>query len=86
MTDDEQAQKMRRTIVALQSRIDDLENQQRDAVSLRDRIAIAAMNGELAGQRDEGEYDSGSNWSDRLAKRAYEIADAMLAAREKSVA
>lgn len=40
---EDQTQRMRRTIIALQSRIYDLENQQRDVVSLRDRIAIAAM-------------------------------------------
>lgn len=49
-------------------------------ISLRDQFAMAAMQGELAGQRD------GCEWANEicLANRAYEIADAMLAARDKN--
>ena len=42
---------------------------------LRDEFAKAAMQAELTG------YD-GSNW-DRVAKQAYEMADAMLKARDE---
>jgi hypothetical protein len=48
-------------------------------MDLRDQFAMAAMQGELAGQ---SQY---VNWSSekQLSKRAYEIADAMLAERER---
>lgn len=47
--------------------------------SLRDKFAIAAMNGELAAQNFETE----EHWANEagLAERAYLIADAMIKAR-----
>ena len=47
----------------------------RDVLTIRDRFAIAAMNGILAA-------DDSITWFSVVAKDAYEMADAMLAARE----
>lgn len=50
-------------------------------MSLRDYMAAKAMQGDLASQSAEtGEWSNGASIA-ALAKRAYEIADAMLAAR-----
>ena len=53
---------------------------------LRDQFAMAAMQGELASQ----DFSTGDSWNTdksgcrlQLAARAYEIADAMLAERER---
>jgi len=51
--------------------------------SLRDKIAIAAMNGELASQSFGVNHQVWANEKD-LAKRAYEIADAMLKEADKN--
>lgn len=47
--------------------------------SLRDKFAIAAMNGELAAQN----FVTGEHWANEmaLAERAYLIADAMIKVR-----
>ena len=50
-----------------------------EALTLRDQFAIAALQGELASQRDGCEWANEKN----LASRAYEVADAMLAERSK---
>lgn len=47
----------------------------REGISIRDYFAAKAM------QAAYNDYN-GDNWIDRLAKRAYEMADAMLKARE----
>lgn len=50
-----------------------------ETLTLRDQFAIAALQGELASQRDGCEWANEKN----LASRAYEVADAMLAERSK---
>lgn len=51
-----------------------------NGLTQRDYIAIAAMQGELASQAGEFFYEDYA----LLATKAYEIADAMLEAREKT--
>ena len=52
-----------------------------DSLSLRDKFAIAAMNGELAAQN----FVTGENWANEkdLAQRAYLVADAMIKERNE---
>lgn len=47
---------------------------------IRDRLAMAAMQGELSSQN----FEVGAHWANatHLAERAYEVADAMLKQRE----
>lgn len=47
-------------------------------MTLRDYFAAKAMQGELAAQYDRTQWAS----SEKLAKRAYQLADAMLEARK----
>ena len=49
-------------------------------MNIRDQLAMAALQGELAAQSEEFSWAS----EQHLAARAYEIADAMLVEREKS--
>ena len=49
-------------------------------MSLRDKFAMAAMQGELSAQSEDLTWANENN----LAARAYEVADAMLAEREKN--
>ena len=52
-----------------------------DSLSLRDKFAIAAMNGELAAQN----FVTGEHWANEkdLAQRAYLVADAMIKERNE---
>lgn len=52
-----------------------------DWFTLRDHIAIEAMNGELSAQSVNEDWPDG--YFDQLAERCYKIADAMLKAREE---
>jgi hypothetical protein len=52
-------------------------------MSLRDRVAIEALGGMLAhSTRYRPRPDASSNWHEAIAEEAYQIADAMLKARE----
>lgn len=57
-------------------------------MSLRDRIALEALGGMLAHSTryKPREIDRALHWHDAIAKEAYELADAMLAARSKGEA
>lgn len=57
-------------------------------MSLRDRIALEALGGMLAHQRryKPREVDCDLYWHQAIAKEAYELADAMLAARATGAA
>ena len=48
-------------------------------IELRDQLAMAAMQGELSGQHSDLDWEN----EEALASRAYKIADAMLAERNK---
>lgn len=57
------------------------------ANKIQDKIARAALNGMLAHPtryKPRSVIESGLYWHDAISKEAYEIADAMLKAREKS--
>ena len=65
----------------------DVDNNKRKM--FRDKVAIEALNGMLAHARHGHGYhprleDAHLHWHDAIAKEAYEIADAMLSAREAS--
>lgn len=57
---------------------------QTGGMSLRDRIALEALGGMLAHSTryKPREIDRALHWHDAIAKEAYELADAMLAARK----
>lgn len=57
---------------------------QRPGISLRDDIAVRAMQGMLAHptRYKPRTQDAHLHWHDAISKEAYEIADAMLALRE----
>lgn len=52
-----------------------------DWFTLRDHIAIEAMNGELAAQSPNNDWQP--EYFNNLAERCYKIADAMINEREK---
>lgn len=53
-------------------------------MSLRDYFAAAALQGDLAGDAGEITGVMSISWVTTLAHRAYTLADAMLAARQKT--
>ena len=54
-------------------------------LELRDRIAIAALNGMLAhSTRYRPRQGANSDWHFAIAEEAYELADAMLIARQEA--
>lgn len=55
----------------------------KEELSVRDRFAMAALEGMLAHSTRYKPREEGANWHWSIAKEAYELADAMMERREQ---